>query len=167
MNSANKKTLLLFYKNHKNSVSGFDYIAWAQNMLEYDFESDSLYKLSSLDKSENLFKIEDYFNRVIFELGIERPNFEKCARVQISLHCIEIIENLRDPFDVVRDIFKISVELCHPIYLSIWIELDDGIDRIIYDDEHYKPDEIELRNRIIEESSICGNNIIKKGRTIR
>ncbi len=24
---------------------------------------------------------------------------------------------------------------------SVWIELDDGIDRIIYDDEYSKPDE--------------------------
>lgn len=37
--------------------------------------------------------------------------------------------------------------------LSVWNALDDEIDRIIYDDEYYKPDEKELRTRIEEEAS--------------
>lgn len=45
-----------------------------------------------------------------------------------------------------------KIELDHPLDLSKWITLDDGIDRFVYDDEYYKPNEQELRREIYIEA---------------
>ncbi|MGO4376537.1 hypothetical protein AB4Z21_38440, partial [Paenibacillus sp. MCAF20] len=70
----------------------------------------------------------------------------------ISYLCTEIINSKRDSFEVARDIFKVSVDLEHPSDLSPWIELDDNIDWIVYDDKRFKREESEVRQMIIEEA---------------
>lgn len=41
-----------------------------------------------------------------------------------------------------------TIEIDYPADLSVWVNFDDGIDRIIYNDEYYKPDEKELKKQI-------------------
>ena len=145
-------TRAVFYKIHKGNATTSDYLKWAYRMIEEDQESKSLYMLASMEKSENIFKYQDYFNRSLNELGLTFPDFEDCAREIIRQLCLEIVNKTRDPFDVTRDIFKVTVEINYPIDLSVWTNLDDEIDRIIYDDEYYKPDEKGLKEKIESEA---------------
>ncbi|OZB96148.1 hypothetical protein [Paenibacillus sp. XY044] len=101
-----------------------------------------------MDKNDNIFEFEEYLKRSLGELNVTVPPFEECARVIIEDLCLEIIKNKRDSFDITKEIFKVTVEIDNPLELSVWNELDDGVDRIFYDDEYYKPDERELRERI-------------------
>ncbi|OAB42343.1 hypothetical protein [Paenibacillus antarcticus] len=143
-----RATRAVFYMIHKGNATTLDYLKWACRMMEDDQESKSLYMLASMEESENIFKYQDYFNRSLSELGITIPDFEDCAREIIRELCLEIVNKTRDPFEVTRDIFKVTIEIDYPADLSVWINLDDGIDRITYDDEYYRPDERELKEQI-------------------
>ncbi|PAD74698.1 hypothetical protein [Paenibacillus campinasensis] len=143
-----RATRAIFYKIHKGNATAIDYLEWAYRMIEEDQESNSLYMLASMEETENIFKYQDYFNRSLGELEITIPDFEDCAREIIRELCLKIVNKTRDPFEVTRDIFKVTFEIDYPADLSVWVNLDDGIDRIIYDDEYYKPDEKEFKEQI-------------------
>ncbi|GIO41557.1 hypothetical protein [Paenibacillus apis] len=143
-----RATRAIFYKVHKGNATTIDYLNWAYRMIEEDQESKSLYMLSSMEETENIFRYQDYFNRSLSELGITIPDFEDCAREIIRKLCLEIVNKTKDPFEATKDIFKVTFEIDYPADLSVWINLDEGIDRIIYDDEYYKPDEKELKEQI-------------------
>ncbi|RUT28046.1 hypothetical protein EJP77_18700 [Paenibacillus zeisoli] len=118
MKNVKKSTDLIYYKIYKNNVSGSDYWNWAYKLLETGIESNQLYMLASMNESENEFKYQDYFQRTLNDLNINKPEFEECARIFVGELCLEILNNSRNLFDVVKDIFKVSVELEHPLYLS-------------------------------------------------
>ncbi|WP_145412095.1 hypothetical protein [Paenibacillus xylanexedens] len=148
MNTLNNLTKALYYQVHKGTAKGIDYLYWAVCMVELEQESNSLLKLMSMDKNESVFVFEEYFNRILNELNITIPDFEDCAREIIRQLCLEIINGNKNIFEITKKIFKVTSELDYPIDLSVWNGLDDGVDRITYDDEYYKPDETELRNEI-------------------
>lgn len=50
--------------------------AWALSLLEQGIETENLAILATLQKPINEFEADDYFNRVLRELSIERPNDE-------------------------------------------------------------------------------------------
>ncbi|MCE2573746.1 hypothetical protein [Motilimonas eburnea] len=57
------------------SSGGSEYkCAWAMSLLEQGVDSPSLVILATLLKPINEFEADDYFNRVLKELNIERPS---------------------------------------------------------------------------------------------
>ncbi|MCY9670852.1 hypothetical protein M5X11_39225 [Paenibacillus alginolyticus] len=147
-----RETNLILYKKFNNTVTTKDYLKWANTLAESDVESDTLYMILSMSTNESLFVFEEYYDKALYELGISIPGFEECARTYLYFLCKEIINGTRNNFDIVRDIFRVIVELNHPVDLSIWMNLDEDIDRIIYDDKYYKPNETEVRDQILVEA---------------
>jgi len=146
----------LYYKIYKNIENSQDYLKWSFTLIDNGFEEKSLLQLASLKSTESLFVFKEYFDKAIREMNIRIPTFEECSLAFLVKYCNEILnENPRDIFDIVKNIFNVVVQdLDRAPEFSIWLELDDGIDRIRYDDEYYKPDEGELRDRIIEQAGI-------------
>jgi len=151
-NTIIRATENLYYRIHKDTALGFDYLEWAYKLLEADQESVSLKKLASLNKRESIFVFQDYLNRALNEIGLGIPKFEDCARSKVEELCRELVHDTRDIFEVTKEIFKVTCEIGYPLDLSIWIELDDGVDRLLFDDEYYKPNEKELKERIKSEA---------------
>ncbi|WP_046213557.1 hypothetical protein [Paenibacillus wulumuqiensis] len=146
------KTNLLFYKIYKNIASGSDYLNWGFSLLENDVESESLFKLSSMSKADSLFIFEDFFYKLLEEMGLKRPTDEETVEAHIILMCQEIINQKSDLLKIASDIFREVVELHYPDDLVVWLEINDAIDRVIYDNEGEKQNEDALRKRIIYEA---------------
>lgn len=147
-----KETNLIQYKRYKNWITTTDYLKWANSLAVADIDSITLYKILSMDFNESLFSFEDYFNKFLFELGISIPVYEECARTYLYYLCKEIISNSRNTNDIVKDILKVVSELDYPEDLITWVNIDEDLDRIMYDDQYHKPNEVEVRKQIILEA---------------
>ncbi|WP_337100102.1 hypothetical protein [Paenibacillus sp. YIM B09110] len=145
-------TNVLFYRIYKSVISPEDYLNWSYSMLRSGIESKSLLMLSSMNSSDNIFSFEDYFNKSFSEVELHKPTFMESARSYITLLCTEIVNSKRDVFEVTKEIFKISVDLEYPEDLSVWLELDDNVDWIVYDNKALKQDESVVRQMIIKEA---------------
>ncbi|HZG86683.1 hypothetical protein [Paenibacillus sp.] len=156
MGQLSQITKELYYKIYKNIDNGQDYLNWSFACIDYGLEGKFVLQLASLKSTESLFIFKEYFDRAMREMDFEIPTFEECSLAYMVKYCNEILSNTsRDIFDIVKDIFNVVVlDLDRAAEYSVWLELDDGIDRIRYDDEYFKPDEEELKNRIIEEARI-------------
>jgi len=146
------KTNLLFYKIYKSIASGSDYLNWSFSLLEDDVESESLFKLSSMNKADSLFIFEDFFYKSLEEMELKIPTVEETIGALVILICQAIVNQKSDPFKIVSDIFREVVELHYPDDLIVWLELSNAIDTIIYDNEDEKSNEDELKKRIIDEA---------------
>lgn len=60
----------LFYKIHKGTITGRDYINWSPTLLSEGTSSPSLEIIASLSSVDNIFEIELYFKRSLKELAI-------------------------------------------------------------------------------------------------
>ena len=86
------QTNALFYIMQKGTVSTEDYVNWSHHLLENDVSLPSVNIISSFSFGESIFEVEDYFNRAINELGIQKPTLEVCARAYIGHLANKIIK---------------------------------------------------------------------------
>jgi hypothetical protein len=152
VNTIQYETNLISYKIYKGSARPDDFLNWSYALIEYGVESKFLYMLASMNSSENIFLFENYFNKSFLELKLTKPTFIESARSYITFLCSEIINNKRDSFDITKDIFKVTVELDYPEELSAWVNIDDNVDWIIYDNKGLKQEESVVRHMIFEEA---------------
>ncbi|WP_431807692.1 hypothetical protein [Lysinibacillus sphaericus] len=125
-------TLLLFYKIQNHNVKAVDYIDWAFNMLENNCSSFSINILSSLREPLNIFEVEDYFSRALYEIELQEPSYEECAKYYI-LHLSEkILQDKTNVFDIVYDINTVAREINYPDDLEEWLYISDMIDEFHY-----------------------------------
>ncbi|MEK5038653.1 hypothetical protein [Sporosarcina sp. FSL K6-3457] len=151
------QTNALFYKMQREIVSTEDYVNWAHNLLENDVSSPSVNILSSFSFSESIFEVEVYVKRALYELAIQKPNFEICARAYISHLANKIIkEDIPSvTFDLAYMIFRIvSSDLHYPDDLTEWYEISEMIDVIRYGDTPLECNEDEVISRIKNEANI-------------
>ncbi|MEK5206736.1 hypothetical protein [Psychrobacillus sp. FSL H8-0510] len=125
------QTNALFYKIQKGTVITKDYVNWSINLLENDVSSPSVNIISSFLTGESIFEVEEYFNRALNELEIQKPTFEICARDYIGHLANKIIKenNHSFTFDFAYKIYRIvASDLDYPDDLMEWYEISEMID---------------------------------------
>lgn len=125
------QTNALFYKIQKGTVITKDYVNWSINLLENDVSSPSVNIISSFLTGESIFEVEEYFNRALNELEIQKPTFEICARAYIGHLANKIIKenNHSFTFDFAYKIYRIvASDLDYPDDLMEWYEISEMID---------------------------------------
>ena len=125
------QTNALFYKMQKGTVLTKDYVNWSINLLENDVSSPSVNIISSFSTGESIFEVEEYFNRALNELEIQKPTFEICARAYIGHLANKIIKenNHSFTFDFAYKIYRIvASDLDYPDDLMEWYEISEMID---------------------------------------
>ena len=125
------QTNALFYKIQKGTVITKDYVNWSINLLENDVSSPSVNIISSFLNGESIFEVEEYFNRALNELEIQKPTFEICARAYIGHLANKIIKenNHSFTFDFAYKIYRIvASDLDYPDDLMEWYEISEMID---------------------------------------
>lgn len=125
------QTNALFYKMQKGTVITKDYVNWSINLLENDVSSPSVNIISSFLNGESIFEVEEYFNRALNELEIQKPTFEICARAYIGHLANKIIieNNHSFTFDFAYKIYRIvASDLDYPDDLMEWYEISEMID---------------------------------------
>jgi hypothetical protein len=100
-------------------------IAWAMSMLEQGVETESLAILATLLKPVNEFEADDYFNRVLGELGIERPNAEAAIEGYAKVLTKEVFENQLSPELGAAMIYAANVRLGYPSSFGEFTVLED------------------------------------------
>ena len=125
------QTNALFYKMQKGTVITKDHVNWSINLLENDVSSPSVNIISSFLNGESIFEVEEYFNRALNELEIQKPTFEICARAYIGHLANKIIKenNHSFTFDFAYKIYRIvASDLDYPDDLMEWYEISEMID---------------------------------------
>ncbi|MYL33359.1 hypothetical protein GLW08_08660 [Pontibacillus yanchengensis] len=82
----------LFYIIQKEIVSVEDYINWSHSLLENNISSPSLNIIATFSFEDNIFEVEEYFNKALNELEIQKPSFEVSTRAYIELLANKIIK---------------------------------------------------------------------------
>jgi hypothetical protein len=100
-------------------------ISWALSLLMQNVETENLGILATLLKPVNEFEIDDYFNRVLGELGVERPNNQAAIEGYVKVLAKEVIQGDLDPETSVSMIYAAYVELNYPESLSEFTTLHD------------------------------------------
>jgi len=127
-------TPILFYKIHQGEVIPIDYINWALKMLENNNDSFSLNILSSLSEPFNIFEVEDYFKRALWELKMQEPTFEECAEYYIQQLAKRILKEENSAIDLAYKIYEIVRELDNCDGLEEWYNISEMIDDFQYGD---------------------------------
>jgi len=152
----------LFYIIQKEIVSVEDYINWSHILLENNVSSPSLNIIASFSFEDNIFEVEEYFNKALNELEIQKPSFEVSARAYIELLANKIIKvnNQSEMFSLAKRIFHIvATELDYPDDLLEWYEISEMIDRLQYDEAALEFNEDDILSKIkYEAESLQGEN---------
>ena len=99
--------------------------AWAMSLLEQGVETENLAILATLLKPVNEFEADDYFNRVLTELDIERPNNEAAIEGYAKVLMKEVIESSLAPEDGASMIYSANVKLDYPGSFGEFTVLED------------------------------------------
>jgi hypothetical protein len=100
-------------------------VSWAMYLLEDGIETDDLLILATLLKPWNEFEVEDYFNRTLHELDIERPTSEKAIEKYIKVVASEAINEVVSPGVAVAKIYEANIQLGYPGELGEFTSLED------------------------------------------
>lgn len=92
-------------------------VAWAMSLLEQGVETNSLAILATLLKPVNEFEADDYFNRVLIELGIHRPGKESAIEGYAKVLTKEVFEGRLSPKAGASLIYEANVQLDYPAEL--------------------------------------------------
>ena len=151
------QTNALFYKMQKGTVLTEDYVNWSIKLLENGVTSPSVNIISSLSSGENIFEVEEYFNRALNELGIQKPTFEICARAYLGHLANKIIKekNHSLTFDFTYMIYRIvASDLDYPDDLMEWYEISEMIDEQRNGDTPLEFNESQVISRIKNQANI-------------
>ena len=147
-------TKILYYKIFERNVEPVDYVNWAIELLSHEFQSTSLYILSSLSKPLNIFEAEDYFHRIVEELGIQEPSHEECAKYYIRNLLRQIINDETNAINLAYEIYEVVREHFINDELEIWYEISEMIDDFRYGDNIGNITEDSLITTIVQEAKV-------------
>ncbi|MFO6422969.1 hypothetical protein [Motilimonas sp. KMU-193] len=99
--------------------------AWAMNLLEQGVDSAHLAVLATLLKPINEFEADDYFNRVLNELNINRPCDEDAIEGYARVLMKEVIDGSLTPEAGASMIYNASIQLGVPASLGEFPVLED------------------------------------------
>jgi len=100
-------------------------VAWALSLLEGGVESKNLAILATLHKLPNEFEVDEYFNKVLAELKIEKPATDDATRGLAKVIAHEVIDGDLAPLDGVEQLQSINSAMGYPEYLSKFVSLAD------------------------------------------
>lgn len=100
-------------------------VSWAIYLLEQGIETEHLAILASLLNPVNEFEAEAYFNTVLNELGIVRPNEEAALEGYAKVLAQAVVDGALAPEDGVSQIYAVNVQLDYPGTLSEYTSLED------------------------------------------
>lgn len=99
--------------------------AWAMSLLEQGVDTPYIAILATLIKPINEFEADDYFNRVLSELDIERPNDEEAIEGYAKVLMKEVVDGSLTPEVGVSMIYNANVKLDYPSSFGDFTVLED------------------------------------------
>ncbi len=99
--------------------------AWALSLLEQGLETPNLAILATLMKPINEFEADDYFNRVLNELSIERPHDEEAIEGYARVLVKEVVEGFLEPEAGASMIYSANIKLDYPSSFCEFTVLED------------------------------------------
>ena len=98
---------------------------WAMSLLEQGVDTPNLAILATLLKPINEFEADDYFNRVLKELNIERPKDEEAIEGYAKVLMKEVAEGSLAPETGASMIYSTNVKLDYPSSFGEFTVLED------------------------------------------
>ena len=105
-------------------------VNWAMSLLEQGVETDSLSILATLKKFINEFEADDYFNRVLKELNISRPDRKGAVLGYAKVIALEVTQGKITSSE--------GVSLLHYAYINIDYASELGEYVVLKDEEYLK-----------------------------
>ena len=99
--------------------------AWAMSLLMQGVETPNLAILATLLKPINESEADDYFNRVLKELNIDRPSDECAIEGYARVLMKEVVEGSLAPELGASMIYSANIQLGHPESFSEFTVLED------------------------------------------
>ncbi len=93
-------------------------VKWAMYMLESGAESDDLAILATFTPLFNDFEVEDYFNRVLTQLKIKKPDKKEAIYGYVKAMVKKALQNEVMPDEVVAKIYRANIKLDYPSELG-------------------------------------------------
>ena len=123
--SQRHETDIMLGRAAMSPVGGEHKIAWAMSLVEQGVMSEALIILAGLSHPMNNFEIEDFVNRALRELSIERPNPTGALLRYAKALALEVIREERPAEAAVVLICEVNTHLNHPDELSRFPRLSD------------------------------------------
>lgn len=125
----NRITIKLLARRYMGLATSEDVVAWAMEMLEEGYDTESLGILAGMAKPLYWQEIEQYLRKAISELGWAMPaNEESCLRAYVLDIARDIVDGRISPGEGCAEIYRIVLAQNYPEYLRAWIFLDEGLD---------------------------------------
>jgi hypothetical protein len=123
----NRSTKVLFGRQALGRTFSEDYIDWAYEMLEQDYDTPQLRILAGLDRRSSIFEVEQYFINSLRELEIE--SVEPKAAVQA--YACDIAQQILDgqfpeTREALRALYQIYPDTDYDSDYAVWSDLDDA-----------------------------------------
>lgn len=99
--------------------------AWAMSLLEQGVDTPNLAILATLLKPINEFEADDYFNRVLKELNIDRPSDEGAIEGYARVLMKEVIDGSLAPEIGASMIYGANIKLGYPESFGEFTVLED------------------------------------------
>lgn len=128
------ETEVLYYKKVEGTVLAIDYIEWAFTMLHNRMSTPSLNILASLTEPLNIFEIEEYFNRALYELDITEPSYEDSAKHYVRYLLRQIVDDPSIAIDNANEVYTIARGHFLGEEHDRWYEVSELIDDFLYGD---------------------------------
>jgi hypothetical protein len=134
----NRSTKVLFGRQALGRTFSEDYIDWAYEMLEQDYDTPQLRILAGLDRRSSMFEVDEYFKKSLKELSIE-PLEPKAA---VRAYACDIAQQIIDgQFPASRQTMKALRQLWldseYDDDYDIWSDLDEACDYLSWGDFPY------------------------------
>ncbi len=100
-------------------------ISWAMSLLEQGLETENLATLATLLKPVNEFEADDFFNRVLVELSIDRPSYEAAIEGYVKVLTDEVVKGYLSPELGVSMIYTANEQLGYLGSLGEFTILED------------------------------------------
>jgi hypothetical protein len=149
-------TNVVFGKRALHRICSADYIDWADEMLEQDYDTPHLRILAGLDRRNSIVEVEPYFIHSLKELNIEQVE----PKAAVQAYACDIAQQIIDgKFTSAREAIKTLYQICvdtnyDPDY-RVWLDLDDALDCLHCGDFPYSYPSATLENidRIIKQEA--------------
>ncbi|PIC87046.1 hypothetical protein CSV72_03430 [Sporosarcina sp. P20a] len=128
------ETEVLYFKKLEGTVLAIDYIEWAFTMLHNRMSTPSLNILASLTEPLNIFEVEEYFNRALYELDITEPSYEDSAKHYVRYLLRQIVDDPGLAIENADEVYTIARDHFHGEEHDRWYEVSELIDDFLYGD---------------------------------
>lgn len=120
-------TNTLFAKKHLQSTMTEEYVQWAIDMLELEFDSKNLRILAGLSNPLNPWEVDHYFELALNDLNISKPNKEEAIKYYSIYLCEQMLNGEISPSNGLEKFCWIAQELDYPDEYMMWYELEDAV----------------------------------------